>query len=152
MEFLEPIFWCGAVIYGISGCWLAFVLFRFSRTLESCRSLESELGFRQGSIHVPGDKSEPYYKVVIRSVEKWGTFDLAGICAGDILPELKGCAVLDSPQTALSKLLICNRGSNVELAAINIADIVDDAVPFETLKRRTVAIAIPQKKRGWPFN
>jgi len=136
VEALHPFFWTIAV----RGWFVSFrLMYRFLRELHVCgvgHALESALGFRHSHFHVPGDKTSPYSKVLIKSVELGGEFEKAGFRSGDILPEMAG--------VNLSRFLAAHRGESVEFAAINITEVADGDRPFEELPRRVLTIAVPQ--------
>jgi hypothetical protein len=121
-----------------------YVVLRAYRCHQIGQALECELGFRYSRLHVPGDKSPPYNKLMIRKVEAGSVFEMTGFRAGDIL-DLADTSFRGSPSTALFKLLDRRRGDTVGLRVINIADIVDDETAFEAQPWRLVTLAIPPR-------
>ena len=92
--------------------------------------LERDLGFRDGSAcHVVDGKYES--TVAIDAVEEGRPFALAGVCSGDVVPDLS--------HIGLFRLLHRRRGSIAELA---VAD-GGEGPPFHQRPSRVIKINVP---------
>jgi hypothetical protein len=139
---MTAIVWVGAILRFTFGSWSLFRTFRSIRSSERGRILERALGFRHASFHVPRDESQPYVKVVVKSVAPGAEFQRAGFRSGDVLPDVAG-SIPGLPSAALYQFLDRNRGVAVTLAAINISDLNDDRRDFEEMPRRNLTFTIP---------
>jgi hypothetical protein len=122
-----------------SFCFLMFVLFGVYICVEAYHyqcclgpALERDLGFREGAVYLQVGRSV-HSAVAIEEVTEGGTFETAGLRAGDVLP--------DRSHTDLFKLLHRHRGRVAELAVVDGGE----GPPFYMRPRRVVRFAVPPR-------